>query len=219
MLLLLFIIPYTLLLLGAQWFHKIPVPRYRVGRLIRGFKVLSDAYRDPYKPSHRYWDGLLLLPRIILLITFTADRTNGANISLLVTIILSSVLQMWMFFTKWVYQCNLINVLEVLYLCNLGITSTVLLLEFSTYNTRVSSVVYVSTGIVFFKFILILIYHIQRTLFLTEVGTTLKRKVLRLFSRDRMKLKPEAGTPDEQQTGYPKVTYTVIDLTQPLMKN
>ena len=218
-LLLLFIIPYTLVLLGIQWLHKIPVPHYRVGRLIHRLKVLSDAYHGPYKSNHRYWGGLLLLARITLLITFTTDRTNGTNIGLLVTVILALVLQVWMFFTKWVYQCNLINCLEVLYLCNLGITSTVLLLVLSTYNTHVSSVVYVSTGIVFLKFFLILIYHIQRTVFLTEIGTTLKRKVLRFFSKDRIHLKPETGTPDDQQTGHPRVTYTVIDLTQPLMKN
>ena len=138
--LLLFILPYTLVQLGIQWLYKIPVPHYRIGRLIHRFKVLSDAYHGLYKPNHRYWGGLLLLARIVLLITFTADRTDGTNIGLLVTVILSLVLQVWMFFTKWVYQCTLINCLEVLYLCNLGITSTVLLLELSTYNTQVSCV-------------------------------------------------------------------------------
>ena len=217
LLLLLFIVPYTLFLLGIQWLHRISVPHYCVRRLIQGFKLLSDAYCEPYKPSHHYWSGLLLLARLVLLITFSADRSDGPNIGLLVTIILSSFLQVWIFFTKWVYKCNLINCLEVLYLCNLGITSTVLLLELSTYNICMSTVVvYISTGIVFLKFILILIYHVQRTFFLTEVGTRLKRKFLRVYSKDRMELKLE-GTPDEQQTGYPRVTYTVIDLTQPLI--
>ena len=217
LLLLLFIVPYTLFLLGIQWLHKISAPHYHVRQLIQGFKLLSDAYCEPYKPSHRYWSGLLLLARLVSLITFSADRSNGPNIGLLVTIILSSVLQVWIFFTKWIYKCNVINCLEVLYLCNLGITSTVLLLELSTYSIHMSTVVvYISTGIVFVTFILILIYHVQRTIFLTEVGKRLKGKFLRLYSKDRMELKVE-GTPDEQQTGYPRVTYTVIDLTQPLM--
>ena len=221
LLLLLFTIPYSLFLLGIQWFHKISVPHYSVRRLIQSFKLLSDAYREPYKPSHCYWSGLILFARIVLVITFSADRNNGPNISLLVTIILSSVLQVWIFFTKWVYKCNLINCFEVLCLCNLGITSTVLLLELSTYNTHhhiISTVVYLSTGIAFLKFILVLIYHVQRAFFLTEIGTRLKRKLLRLYSKDRMELEME-GAPNEQQTGYSRVTYTVIDLTQPLMKN
>ena len=218
LLLLLFIVPYTLLLLGIQWIHKISVPHYCFRRLIQGFKLLSDAYREPYKPSHSYWSGLLLLARVVLLITYSVDQSNGPNASLLITIILSSVLQVWMFFTKWVYKCSVINFLELLYLCNVGITSTVLLLELSTSNTHISTVVSISTGIIFLKFVLILIYHVQRAIFLTECGTRLKRKFLKLFFKDRMELKPE-GTPDEQQTGYPRVTYTVIDLTQPLMKN
>ena len=216
LLLLLFIVPYSLFLLGIQWLHKISIAHHRVRRLIRGFKLLSDAYREPYKPSHCYWSGLILFARIVLVIIFSADRSNGPNISLLVTIILSSVFQVWIFFTKWVYKCNLINCLEVLCLCNLGITSIALLLELSTDNTHIHVISTVSIGIVFLKFISILIYHVQKTFFLTEVGTRLKGNFVRLYSKDRMELEME-GTPNEQQTGYSRVTYTVIDLTQPLI--
>ena len=218
LLLLLFIVPYSTFLLGIQWLHKVSVPHYRVRRVIQNLKLLSDAYCEPYKPSSHYWSGLLLLARMTLLITFSADRNSSPSIGLFVTIILCSVLQVWIFFSKWVYKHNLINCLEVLCLCNLGITSTIVLLELSTYNTynHISTIVYISTGIAFLKFILILIYHVQRKFFLTEIGTRLTRKFFRFYSKDRMELEMK-GTPNEQQTGDSRVTYTVIDLTQPLM--
>ena len=214
LLLLVFIVPYLLFLLGVQWLHKVPVPHYHVRRWVHGLKPLSNAYSEPYKANHRYWSGLHLLARIVLLIIFSANRSNGPNISLLATILLSSILQMWLYFTKWVYKCQLINCLEVLFLCNLGITSIFVLLElsYSTHN-KTSTVVYISTGIAFIKFISILIYHIQRAFFLTGVGVKLKRKLL----KGNMKLEIEE-MPDEQQTGFSKVTTTVVDLTHPLMK-
>ena len=220
LLLLLFIVPYSLFLLGIQWLHKISVPHYHVRRLTQNLKLLSDTYCEPYKPSSHYWSGLLLLARMVLLITFSADRKSCPSIGLFVTIILSSVLQAWIFFSKWVYKCNLINCLEVLYLCNLGVTSTIVLLELSTYNTYsyIPTVVHISTAIAFLKFILILIYHIQRTFFVTKIGSRLKRKVLRFYSKDRKESEmKEFQTPIDQQTGYSRVTYTVIDLTKPLV--
>ena len=62
-------VPYTLSLITIQWLLR--VSHYRVLFWVQKFKPLFDAYTGPYKTSHRYWTGLLLVVRLVVLITFS----------------------------------------------------------------------------------------------------------------------------------------------------
>ena len=74
-------LPYTLSLVSIQWLLKIS--HYRIMFWVQKLKPFFDAYTGPYKVQHRYWTGLLLLVRIILLVIFSLNRSNDLTINLL----------------------------------------------------------------------------------------------------------------------------------------
>ena len=57
MFLVLFWIPYTLLLFSMQWLRKID--RYPPLRWIAKYKPVYDAYFGPLRDKHHYWFGVL----------------------------------------------------------------------------------------------------------------------------------------------------------------
>ena len=82
-LLLLFLLPYTLLLTVGQWlqaksnrrlFYWINKPR---------IKPFLDAYQAPYKDQHRYWTGLMLFLRSALFLVFAFNTLADPSINLL----------------------------------------------------------------------------------------------------------------------------------------
>lgn len=117
-------IPYTLSLASIQWLYK--VSHYRA--MFR-LKPLLDAYMGPYRSHHHYWTGLLLITHTILLIIFSINQTNNTSINLLAIIMISFILIAWFSIAKWVYESTLNNILEITFLCNLGITSASVLVD------------------------------------------------------------------------------------------
>ena len=109
------------------------------------------------------------------------------------------------------------NYLEMIFLGNLGLTSTVMLFELSNNSHITSAVIFTSTGIAFILSIGIIVYHVQKKLpFLTKAGAKLKRALL--HSKNNKKIVSGVQT-SEPKAGFPKeVTYTVIELTQPLLE-
>ena len=149
-------VPYTFSLVSIQWLLKIS--HYRAMFWVQKLKPLFDAYTGPYKASHRYWTGLLLFVRIILLIIFSF--VNQGTISLLIIAIFSMALQTWLCLAKWVYEDFINNLLEMAFLLNLALTSAAILFEYSVHKiSRSSSVIYISTGITFVVFVGIILYH------------------------------------------------------------
>ena len=69
LMLILLSIPYTLTLINIQLLQRIS--HYRFLSWVHRLMPLFDAYTGPYKHKHRYWTGLLLLIRVILLTTFS----------------------------------------------------------------------------------------------------------------------------------------------------
>ena len=173
-------VPYTFSLVSIQWLLKIS--HYRAMFWVQKLKPLFDAYTGPYKANHRYWTGLLLLVRIILLIIFSF--VNQDTISLLIITIFSMALQAWLCLTKWVYEDFINNCLEMVFLFNLGLTSAAILFEYSIHKSRHSSIViYISTGVTFVIFVGIIIYHALMRLISTRAGAKLKKRVISFRSK------------------------------------
>ncbi len=150
-------VPYTFSLVSIQWLLKIS--HYRALFWVQKLKPLFDAYTGPYKANHRYWTGLLLLVRIVLLIIFSF--VNQGAVSLLIIAIFSMALQTWLCLARWVYEDFINNFLEMAFLLNLAITSAAILFEYSVHKIRHSStVIYISSGMTFVIFIGIIVYHV-----------------------------------------------------------
>lgn len=212
-------LPYTLILLTIQWLLKIS--HYRAMFWIHKLKPFFDAYTGPYKAKHRYWTGLLLLVRIILLTSFSLNRTNNPTINLLIIIVFTLSLLVWLFFTGWVYESWFNNCLEVFFLYNLSFTSTTTLFAFSN-NSHSPAVIYTSIGITFIIFVGIILYHGQRRLFQTRAGARLKKRILATFSKNNPGNELEepylhARRPIITDEPSSKVSCTVVELTELLL--
>ena len=208
LLLVLVSVPYTLSVVSIQWLYKIS--HYRAMFWVQKLKPLFDAYTGPYRPNHRYWTGLLLIARIALLIIFSINQTNNTSMNLLAIIIVSFALIGWSSVAKGVYERQLNNILEVIFLCNLGITSALVL--FDKHNTKVA--VNTSTSIALIIFIYIIIYHAQRQLLLTKLGSCLKKKCSVNISILEQKDADSAVSIVQSQRD---VSSTVVELKEPLL--
>ena len=115
----------------------------------------------PYKDTHRYWTGMLLLARVVMIVLFSSiANTNtvaGPQLNLLLLIISSSILIVATAILQ-PYKTRLLNGLELFYL--------VPLLIFSSSNLCISSIdagiyIYiVLVGMSFLVFLGICVGHI-----------------------------------------------------------
>ena len=203
---------YTFILLTIQFLHKLS--HYSCLFWIHKLKPFLDAYTGPYRGSHRYWTGLLLLARIALLIMFSVNQYNDPSLSLLAIVVVSFALLGWFSFTKWVYRNTLNNVLEIVNLCNLGMTATVVF--FNLQNKKHSFIaIYISTSFAFVQFIFILLYHAQKQLLLTRHGSTLKIRVQKLkflSPRKDHEEDPLVNPRRRSQSRSNRVTSTIVEV-------
>ena len=130
-------VPYTLTLTAAPWIQS---SRFKwASSLYNKFKPLFDAYMGPYKESHRYWTGMMLLARAILIVLFSSfANTNtvaGPQLNLLLLTISTCALLVLTTFLK-PYRNKLLSGLEIFHLT--------ILFFFSSSNLYVSSI---GTGI------------------------------------------------------------------------
>ena len=211
-------LPYTFTLLMIQFLQKLS--HYPILFWVRRLKPFFDAYTGPYKSRHRYWTGLLLVARLILLITFSINQSNNVSINLLAIITVSFVLLGWLSSANLVYASPLNNFLEIVFFGNLGLTSAAVL--FNVSNDKTSPVaIYLSTSIAFVLLIFIILYHVYQRLVLTKLGSKLTVKVMRMipFKINSNDIDDTVELPDMIPTtsgaGRSKVTYTMVDLDQP----
>ena len=209
-------LPYTLILLTIQFLYKIS--HYRLMFWVQRLKPFFDAYTGPYRDNHRYWTGLLLIARIILLTSFSLNQSNKPTINLIIIIVVVSTLLIWLYYSGWVYKSFLNNNLEVFFLFNLSLTSVTALFELSD-GSRSPTVIYTSTGTAFIIFVAIVFYHALRRLLLSRVGARLKKFIQVIFSKREVDNDPTLQVNDLYLNVEPsgKVICTVIELTQALL--
>ena len=156
-------VPYTVTLTAGPWIQR---SRFKwVSSLYNRFKPLFDAYMGPYKDMHRYWTGMLLLARVVLIVLFSSiANTNtvaGPQLNLLLLSLSSFALSCLAAALK-PYKKKLLNGLEIFHL--------MILFIFSSSNLYVSNIgtgteprVYiyiVLVGICFLVFLGICVGHV-----------------------------------------------------------
>ena len=156
-------VPYTVTLIAAPWIQR---SRFRWGSsLYNRFKPLFDAYMGPYKDRHRYWTGMLLLARVILIVLFSSiSNTNtvaGPQLNLLLLSLTScGLISLTTAFKP--YKKKLLNGLEIFYLTILFIFSSSILYV-SNIGTGIGPHAYiyiVLVGICFLMFLGICMGHL-----------------------------------------------------------
>jgi len=164
--------PYTLLLLFGQWLHCISHLRIFVWVNSARLKIFMDSYHAPYKARHRYWPGLLLVFRFILLLVFAINPRQDPSINLLAILVGTGALQLWAWTSGGVYKNSCLDALEGSFALNLIIlVGSTMYVNHSGGNQL--AVGYTSVTIAIVTFIGILVFQLAD---MTGINRWFKRK-------------------------------------------
>ena len=172
-------LPYTLLLLFGQWLQAISHLRLFSWVNNARLKPFMDAYHAPYKAKHRYWAGLLLVLRFVLLLVFALNPQQDTNVSLLAILVGAGILQLWAWASGGVYKNWCLDTLEGSFALNL------IMLVGATYCVKLSegdqlAVGYTSVSIALATFIGIISYHILQQMKHTKLRNKVPKLNLKL---------------------------------------
>ena len=121
---------------------------------------LFDAYTGPYKHKHRYWTGLLLLVRVVVLVLrqyLVIFTLNRSAINLLTIAVMSFTLLTYTSYMG-VYKNRLVHFTEIASLANLGLLSVTTFYQLLV-DSRPALTTNLSVGVAFVTFIAIVLYH------------------------------------------------------------
>ena len=148
-------------------------------------------------------------------LVFSLNRNSNPTHNLLAITVISFGLLTYFAGTKGIYKNKIHNYLEVIFLCNLGLSSAAVQYKLANGGKHSTVPVNISTGVTIVLFVGIVFYHVQRQVLRTTLGSTLKQKISKLII-----LKKE--TPSDLQMQVPivsaNVTSTVVELKEPLLE-
>ena len=214
-------LPYTLLLLFGQWLQTIS--HLRLFSWVNRLKPFMDSYHAPYKAKHRYWPGLLLVLRFVLLLVFALNPQEDPSIILLAILVGAGILHLWAWFSGGVYRNWRLDALEGSFFVNMTILAA------ATYHVKYSdschenysvvnqyAVWYTSVSIALITFLGILTYHI----FQQVKNTKLCKKVPNLTLTGEPFNDTKDVNESESPTDRSIVTVTeVAELREPLLED
>ena len=160
-----FIIPFTFIVLCG------PLLQMKCTRFMLKFKLtaINDAYQGPYKTKYRWWTGIMLLVRTLLILFFSANILGNQRLNLLFVVSVCVVVLAFMWNVGTVYKDWRVNVIESFFVANLT-----LLAAWCEYN-RQQSTSYVRDQS-------IIAYVLVGSALLLFVGIALTRVILRVKS-------------------------------------
>ena len=219
-----FFIPYTLILLLAQFLQRNSYISSRPYFL--KLQPFIDAYHAPYKTAHRYWTGLFLLLRCVLLLTFALNALGEPSINLLaITTVCIGVGSMsWI--VHGIYSQRRLDALEASFVFNLGMFAA------ATYHVKVAggnqaAVANTSISIAFFTFVGIVFIHIyQRSRYVMKSQFCSKLKPIATKRREKNEVSENLDGDDMHVAAHSlsNVTFQVIpspfktlELREPLL--
>ena len=173
---LLLFLPYTLLLLFGQWLQAISHLKLFSWVNSARLKPFMDSYHAPYKAKHRYWPGLLLVLRFVLLLVFALNPQQDPSINMLAIVVTTSSLVAWAWVSGGVYRNWSLDALECSFALNLNIFAA------ATFFVKLSqgnqlAVGYTSVSIALTTFTGILVFQLASVM---DIIHYLKRKCIAL---------------------------------------
>ena len=154
-------LPYTLVVLFGPCLQS--QSGLRVLFLVRRMKPFFDAYLGPYKDKYRYWTGLLLVVRVLLLLFSALNVLGDPNINLLTVAIVANCLMVLLWLTGGVYKKWPLNLLECSFFLNLSVLATTTLYNHVSGGNQ-AVLIHLSTGAAFLTFVGVIAYHSYRDL-------------------------------------------------------
>ena len=210
--------PYTMLLIFSQWLQTKSM--YRIFSWINGpnFKPLLDAYHAPYTNKHRYWTGLMLLLRFVLLLisAFPFSKLGDPSINLVaIACCTTALLTIIAIFGNKVYKNWCLSLLEMSFLLNLTIVAVATLyVRPNTSGGNHNAITFTSVGIAFAIFVGVLIYHSAQQMKETSLykKVYLRHGYTPVVSTNQCEPKLPEDPPDVVYVSGSAPTQTVVDV-------
>ena len=157
-------LPFSIILLCIG--HLPRISNWPLFSWINKLKPFFDCYTGTLSSRGRFWVGLLLIARIILLVVYSFNISGSEIMKMSITVLMTLFLLLFVnLFTKGVYSKHYLNILESFSITNLGSLFIGLLCCYY-YNLYLAKIVIVkvSVGICFISFVLVITYHVYQKL-------------------------------------------------------
>ena len=151
------IVPYTLCLTFFQQLQA--CSGHRLFQWVNKLKPVFDSYAGPYKDKCRFWTGMLLVARTLLLILFTANTEASIDFSSLVVLVVS--VSLLLANTNGAYKKLPCNFLESFFYLQLVVFAGSLLYVNNNHG-NITAVAGTSFGLSLVVFLAVLGYHVLR---------------------------------------------------------
>ena len=151
------IVPYTLCLAFFQQLQA--CSGHRLFQWVNKLKPVFDSYAGPYKDKYRFWTGMLLVVRTLLIILFTINTAGSVDVNLLIILVVSFALCMANSngtYKKWPY-----NYLESFFYLQLGVFAGGVLYARHNHGS-ITAVADTSIGLTLIVFLAVVGYHALR---------------------------------------------------------
>ena len=213
--LLVFVLPYLILLLCGQWL--LGFSDWRMFSWLNKLKPLMDAYYAPYKQHTRYWTGLLLWSRMGLFLTIAINVLGSDRVNILA---ISSATAALLAIKGRVYEDGWKDILESSFHFNLIIFSTATFyLKEEGKGTKSQLILSsVSVGTAFITFVGILLFHVSHYIASTRYW---KLHVLPYIQKFRVMAGKNEADEEENAMIRAMPAYAAIaaNLREPLITN
>ena len=160
-------LPYTLTLLFYQQLQKIS--HVKLFNWVTNLKPFFDVHFAPFKPSHRYWFGVLLLARGVLLVIFSSSFATPKNTNLLLLHITIIILFFYMAIVQ-PYKNKVTLIIQNSYFANILLLSAFVLYaetHDNKYTLRITAIG-ISIGVIFSQLCGIIICNVIRLCYCTK---------------------------------------------------
>ena len=155
---------YTVLLFCWQWLLRLP--NRRIFKWVRNTRLnlFMEANLAPYNAKYRYWYGSLLFVRMALYLGIATEKSHeSVTIVLVIGLIAASIQLLRTFLGNDIYRKRFVGYLNSTFYYNLlALSLARLFCQNSTLCQKRASKI--SISLAFILFVLILSYHILRTL-------------------------------------------------------
>ncbi len=217
--LILLFLPYTFVLLFAQQLEK----NRHVSRLLNRLRITPfiQAYQAPYKPGSRYWVGLCLFLRCIILVTIgtSGNENNGLLATSLVCILIVSIIGI----SGGIYTKRWHDALEISYILNLGlftVTTYHLKLAYQP-NEREHVIAYISITVALITFIGVVTKQCYTQITKTQWFVKVKNKLIRNRDTDTQLTDSQANSLKKDSVVIPTqlvfTDNTQMELREPML--
>ena len=156
-------LPYTLSLLFLQQLQKVSNSCWFL-KWVNKLSPFYDAHFAPFKSKHRYWFGLMLLTRGILLVLFASTVTFHQSIYLLIILIFGITLLLYVAIMQ-PFKSTVVLIIQSSSLANLVLLSGFLLYA-QTRNKNEQTIqtiaAEISIGVVFVQFCGITLFNVVK---------------------------------------------------------